>query len=547
MPHTEELLMEALRRAHDIGINVVAVVCDMDTSQQKMASNLGVTEERPFFPHPSTGQPVFFIFDPPHLVKCTRNNLVNYDIEFSPNNFASWRVVRAVYQLERRSELRSATKLTSAHVNLPLGKKMSVRLAVEVFSHSVGASMMAYLDNDAYSTLPQPARVTNKEVRNTAQFLTDVGKLFDIVNSAHTGDSYGKKAITRPLLADRLEALSRARRFISGWRFMDQRPSAKAPIRQTLPFKRGWGITLAALEQLVRTQFANPEVFFMALRRFNQDCLENTFCQIRRDKGSFNDILDTTRAVANLRAVAFSTFLSSVTSKCCNSPEDGDMVLIDCFRDLPPRVVKRSSAALLPRQAEAESAGDDASECDAAGTAAFPRLPELPTEWHDNLDEAWSRIASEEVCLLDKVQYVAGYLLQKALEKRCPFMTCTQCHEALHAPESQQRAFMRRKTYDFAVRGLITPSDHLLNAVRNWESCFIKHFDRLLCGGNILRKLQGLLDDMPFLPRCHKQAVTNFVTRLFLRVRIHHACRLRTQQVRLQARRASLRKMAKLL
>ena len=105
---------------------------------------------------------------------------------------------------------------------------------------------------------------------------------------------------------------------------------------------------------------------------------------------------------------------------------------------------------------------------------------------------------------------------------------------------------MRRKTYDFAVRGLLTPSDPLLNAVRTWEGQFQVHFDRLLHGANIIQKLQYLVPKMLFLPQCHGPAVREFLTRTFFRLRIHHACRLRTEKLRNVGRRATLRKLAKL-
>ena len=342
-----------------------------------------------------------------------------------------------------------------------------------------------------------------------------------------------------------------------GWRFIDQRPNAKVLFRDSLPFKWGLCLTLAAMEQLIAALFVNPEISFVSPRRFNQDCLENTFCQVRRDKGSFNDMLDTSRAVANLRAVAFSTFLSSITSPCSNSPDDGDILLIDCFRDLPPRIVKQRSsvaaAAAVPCQVEtldSSSGLSDSDDVDATPSAADAvsrmHMPHPPDEWHDSLDEAWLRIVSEEVSLLDKVQYVAGYLLQKASDNHCAFVQCDRCHDVLHASEYDQRAFMRRKTYDFAVRGLLTPSDQLLNAVRTWEGQFQVHFDRLLSGDNLLHQLQDMIPEMSFLPRCHGRDVRQFLTRTFFRLRIHHACRLRTRKLRDEARRASLRKLTKL-
>jgi hypothetical protein len=546
LPHTELLLMDALRRCHAIGANVVAVVCDMDTSQQKLANNLGVCTDRPFFAHPSTGQSVYFMFDPPHLFKCIRNNLLNYDFEFEHGKFASWRVVRALYQLELRSELKSVPKLTAVHVNLPLGKKMSVRHATEVFSHSVAASMMAYLDNDSYCTLPSSARVSTKHVRDTADFIRNMNRLWDIFNAAHTADSYGKKAITRQILADRLQDFEMYRINIANWRFVDQRSNAKIYFRDSLPFKKGLCITLAAMEQLCAVLFENTDISFVAPRRFNQDCLENTFCQVRRDKGSFNDILDASRAVSNLRTVAFATILSSAKSSCSNSLDDGDMVLIDCFKDLPPRIIKRSAISAADGDNISNSYNVDVNETNLVTNDAPSVSISNISEWHDSVDDAWLKIVSEEFSLLDKVQYVAGYLLQKAIDKRCAFVECNQCQAALYASEYEQRAFMRRKTYDFAVRGLLTPSAQLLIAIHTWERLFVLHFERLLSSVNLLQKLQNLIPETTFIPTCHAGVVREFLTRTFLRLRIHHACRVRTRDLRDDARRASLRKLAKL-
>jgi hypothetical protein len=53
----------------------------METSQVKcLTKELGVTVEMPYFKHPITDEPVFAHFDPPHLFKSVRNNLLNYDI-----------------------------------------------------------------------------------------------------------------------------------------------------------------------------------------------------------------------------------------------------------------------------------------------------------------------------------------------------------------------------------------------------------------------------------------------------------------------------------
>jgi hypothetical protein len=45
-----------------------------------MFNSLKVTVAQPYFGHPITDEPVFVIFDVPHLLKCVRNTLMSYDI-----------------------------------------------------------------------------------------------------------------------------------------------------------------------------------------------------------------------------------------------------------------------------------------------------------------------------------------------------------------------------------------------------------------------------------------------------------------------------------
>ena len=62
-------------------MTVVAIVCDQETNQMRLMKELGVTPQSPFLVHPTGGQRIAVIPDPPHLLKNLRNNLMKYDIE----------------------------------------------------------------------------------------------------------------------------------------------------------------------------------------------------------------------------------------------------------------------------------------------------------------------------------------------------------------------------------------------------------------------------------------------------------------------------------
>ena len=65
-------------------LQIVDVVCDMEKRQVKcVTSGFNITAESPYIDHPDTSERVFMHFDPPHLYKCVRNNIINYDIVVS--------------------------------------------------------------------------------------------------------------------------------------------------------------------------------------------------------------------------------------------------------------------------------------------------------------------------------------------------------------------------------------------------------------------------------------------------------------------------------
>ena len=90
------------------------------------------------------------MYDPPHLDKGIRNNLLNKFLEINiglekPNRqFAKWEVISKAYLFDKHSYnvKRSLDKLTDAHINPTGKKKMKVSLAAQVLNGTVAK----YLD-----------------------------------------------------------------------------------------------------------------------------------------------------------------------------------------------------------------------------------------------------------------------------------------------------------------------------------------------------------------------------------------------------------------
>lgn len=115
---------------------------------------------------------VFFISDPPHLMKTLRNNLSNSGSGKSTRylwlngKHLLWQHVVDVYSRDCSQQLRQ-TKLTHQHVHLTSASVMNVKLAVHVLSDRVGKIMQQQGGEDC---------------QETANFILLMDKFFDCMN-----------------------------------------------------------------------------------------------------------------------------------------------------------------------------------------------------------------------------------------------------------------------------------------------------------------------------------------------------------------------------
>lgn len=75
----ETLLMNYLSALHTAGIECKVIVCDQAPSHISLFKSLGVTGLTPYFRNPFTDARTYVVFDPPHLIKSARNNLMQND------------------------------------------------------------------------------------------------------------------------------------------------------------------------------------------------------------------------------------------------------------------------------------------------------------------------------------------------------------------------------------------------------------------------------------------------------------------------------------
>lgn len=156
-----------------IGLNPVSIICDQSTTNQKVFKDLNVTQDLPFFY--INEQKYFAVFGPPHIIKCLRSNLLNGDFLLENSKVIDFNDIKFIYNLDQQSTTaRALLKITEAHLNPSNFQKMSVKLATQVFSHSVAAAIRVALET---------GQLKSNSAKYTADFVEIIDNAFDALNS----------------------------------------------------------------------------------------------------------------------------------------------------------------------------------------------------------------------------------------------------------------------------------------------------------------------------------------------------------------------------
>jgi len=147
----------------------------MGSNFLKLTKELGVNCKQPYFNIKK--QKYFYLFDPPHLIKSIRNNLMKYDTSFENENkryTASCKYIEDFFEKDSGLKFRAAPKLTKDHIYPTNFKKMKVKFASQVCSHTVAAGLYTHA---SLNSLPL-------EATEAADFLSLFDQLFDCSNSS---------------------------------------------------------------------------------------------------------------------------------------------------------------------------------------------------------------------------------------------------------------------------------------------------------------------------------------------------------------------------
>lgn len=153
-PELAKQLKAVISQMQGAGLIVVATVCDQGTNNvhclklllQETRTALLRKGQEPrgnFFE--INGHEIVPIYDPPHLIKGIRNNLLNKDLKYIENGKEKMAKWEDITNLHRENPgyrgIRLVPKLTDNHVIPNKINKMKVKFATQIFSQTVGMNM----------------------------------------------------------------------------------------------------------------------------------------------------------------------------------------------------------------------------------------------------------------------------------------------------------------------------------------------------------------------------------------------------------------------
>ena len=310
------MVREALVRLTDAGMRVHSVTCDCSYVNQDTARQLGVNLN-PFslvsaFDHPTLPrQKLFFLFDPCHLLKLTRNLLGDYKVLKHIDNtgqiqLIKWSYIQELDDLQQKQFLNIANKIRGNHIKYTK-HKMKVKLAAQVFSSSV-ADAIDFLRKD----IQHPSFIGSEA---TVTFIRNIDLLFDLLNTRNPFAKGYKRPLSNSNRHIWYPSLLRIREYLLQLRNCNGELLSMGK-RKTCII--GWGITITgiiAMTDSLLNRTVEPLRYFLTFKT-SQDRLEIFFSKIRR-RGGWNNNPTTMQFTWSLRQILLKNFIAPSKNGNC--------------------------------------------------------------------------------------------------------------------------------------------------------------------------------------------------------------------------------------
>ncbi|KAK3916402.1 Transposable element P transposase [Frankliniella fusca] len=240
-------------------------------------------------------RPIYFIVDPPHLLKTCRNCLANSFCHkkcrklWKNGEEMSWEVFVQIYEFSKTMKF-CDTKPTKAHIKLTSFSCMKVIYAVQIFSASVANFLEKYKTHETFQKY---------QINELVKFIRLMNRFFDCMNAkvSNKGSSKKKSSDTLPYSNVNDERFH----FLTG-EFLQYFDDWEEDVKKRLGFTKKEKQRMNLSHQFLHAIRITVHSFVSAIRfminigatevngqDFNQDLLEQYFSTMRAAGGANNN------------------------------------------------------------------------------------------------------------------------------------------------------------------------------------------------------------------------------------------------------------------
>ncbi|XP_066600971.1 uncharacterized protein [Prorops nasuta] len=197
------IIKQTISSLQKINLKVVGTVCDQGsanmaainylTEDSKLSSDVTGNILKIFKVGTDT---IISIFDPPHLIKGVRNNLLTKNLEFDVGSeirkIVQWKTIESAYLMDIHTEKiqRQLPKINKDHIYPKKTNKIKVFNATQVFSRTF-SSFVAFISNveGHVNTEIGPLKICKEDGQNMSKILNFFNDLMDSMNGHTKKDS----------------------------------------------------------------------------------------------------------------------------------------------------------------------------------------------------------------------------------------------------------------------------------------------------------------------------------------------------------------------
>uniref|UniRef100_A0A182PVN8 THAP-type domain-containing protein n=1 Tax=Anopheles epiroticus TaxID=199890 RepID=A0A182PVN8_9DIPT len=258
------IMLSIITNLHEKGINVVAIVSDNCPANIACWKDLEATGfDHPFFCILSQKR-VYVIPDAPHLLKLTRNWLIDHGFSIGHKKITSQTLFQIVND-RLNAEMRPVFKISKGHLVMTNQEKQNVSKAAQVLSRTVAISLQRYVSNEAANDLA--------DFIETVYFWFCVSNSYSPLAKEHYEQSFNGNDHQKQALSDMYNLMKN---------------STVIGKHSLQTFQKSILIQINALQMLFDDMKRRHKVSFLSTYKINQDVLENFFSQLRQRGGVYD-------------------------------------------------------------------------------------------------------------------------------------------------------------------------------------------------------------------------------------------------------------------